>query len=389
MAPRPLLTLVASALVLVSAAACLSSGGAGDAARPSILLLVGDDHGRADAGCYGNSDARTPNLDRLAAEGARFTGMHAVTAICQPSRAALFTGRYPISTGVYGFYPLDRDVEPLSALLADAGYDCGLVGKQHIAPLDRYRFTFTAPLSKDEGRDMARYVQGTREFLDEKREDAPFFLVVAFHDPHRPFPTTGVDSGPAAEVPGGVDRAALRVPDGFPDTPAVREDVGGYLDAIGRLDAGVGGVLSLLEERGLLDDTLVVYTSDHGPPFPFAKTTLYGRGLAVPFLVRWPGRVAPGTIESSLFSLVDVAPTLLEAAGESSPREVEGTSFLPDLLGVADRGRAWIFASQTDHLYLPSTPMRSVADARFRYIYNFINKRMALKNIRKLNIYYF
>jgi N-sulfoglucosamine sulfohydrolase len=276
---------------------------------------------------------------------------------------------------VYGFYPLDRGVDPVSALLADAGYHCGLVGKRHISPLSQFQFAYQPPMTKEEGRDVERYRSDVRKFLDTRDGTAPFFLLVAFHDPHRPFPTTGVSDGAAAAVARPIDRARVVVPPDLPDLPEVREDFGGYLDAVARLDDCVGAVLAELDARDLAKDTLVIYTSDHGPPLPFAKTTLYDRGLAVPLVVRWPGETPAGTTSDALLELIDVAPTLLQVAGLRPRSDMDGTSIAPLLRGGDSSGRPWLYASQTDHQHLPSTPMRSVRTERYRYVYNFHPER--------------
>ena len=338
--------------------------------RPDILLLLGDDHGARDVAALGHPVLRTPHLDRLAAEGRVFGGMHAVTAICQPSRAALFTGRVPHRSGVFGFYPLADGVPTLAGLLAESGYDTGLVGKSHLAPLEAYGFDFTATFTKEEDRAPERYARDVASFLgrrsteiEENGAAAPFFLVVAFHDPHRPF-AEPLEDELTRELP---------IPAQLVDLPEVRSDLGAYLATVERLDRAVGAVLAELERAGALGTTLVAYTADHGPAFPFAKTTLYELGLAVPFIVRWPGVTPPGT-DLELRALTDVAPTLLALAGHELV-DADGRSFAPALRGGESPGHAHLFASQTDHMRLPSTPMRSVRGPRYHYVVNFFPER--------------
>ncbi len=339
-----------------------------------IVLLLGDDHGRDDVGVLGHPSVRTPALDALAREGLTFTGVRAVTAICLPSRAALLTGLHPESNGVFGFYDLREGVVPLTVRLADAGFFCGIVGKHHIYPFEAYRFHYAPDMTAEQGRDVERVVADVRGFFDARAvraPGAPYFLLVAFFDAHRPFPRAG-GTGMEAPVPHPTDPARVALPPYLPDLPKVREEVSGYLDAVQRLDRTVAGVLSELDRRGA-DDALVLYTSDHGAPFPFAKSTVYEAGLAVPFLARWPGHVPAGRTTDALVSLVDVAPTLLELARVAAP-ELEGRSFAPLLLGRADAHRTHLFATQTDHLRPPSRPMRSVRTERYHYIVNFDGK---------------
>lgn len=329
----------------------------------AVVLFVADDLSRDDVGAWGGRDARTPAFDGLASAGLRFDGAHAVTAICQPSRAALLTGLHPHSNGVYGFYGLADGVVPLPALLARAGWLTGIVGKSHLQPLAAYGFEFervSAPRS-EASRSPERLAADVAAFLVERarRGAPPCFLWVAPHDPHRPFPASGV----APED--------VTVPAWLPDLPEVRAERAGYAAAVERLDRALGLVLTELERAGLADDALVLATSDHGAPFPFAKTTLYEAGLAVPLAVRWPGRVAPGGATSALVSLVDVAPTVLELAGVAAPRSSEGRSFARLLRAPGGSHRSHLFATQTDQLRLPSRPIRSVRDARFHYLFNF------------------
>lgn len=351
--PRPTARALAR-LTLVALAACSSQGDESSppGSPPNLLLLVADDVGRDDL-----DRARTPRLDALAASGVRFDGVHAVTAICQPSRAALLTGRRPHASGVYGFYTLRTGVPALGTLLANAGYATGLVGKRHLTPVEAYGFDRVLPLDKAE-RNAARYVERVREFLDARDREAPFLLVVAFHDAHRPF---GLEPEGTPGAP----------PPELPDLPAVRADYAAYLAAIERLDGSVGAVLDELDARGLSGSTLVLFTADHGPPFPFAKTTLYERGLAVPFLAAWPGTARAGAVDDGLRSLLDLVPTLLEVAGAPAPDGLAGASFREALFHDSRAGaRERLFAEQTDHLRLPSTPMRSVRDERWQYVLN-------------------
>ncbi len=348
---------------------------AGSGRPAGVLLVVADDHGQGDVGVYGHPVVRTPALDALAAEGMRFDGVRAVTAICQPSRATLLTGLHPISTGVFGFYPLKEGVRTLPLRLSEAGFFCGLVGKRHLQPFEAFGFEWSRERSPAEGREESVILGDTRAYLDEleRRGRPPFFLMVALFDAHRPFPRPG-GIGMELAVLDPLDPARVPVPPYLFDVPGVREEVAAYLDAVGRADRVVGGVLAELEHRRLARRTLVIYTADHGPAFPFAKTTAYDAGLAVPFLVRWPDRVRPGTTSGALASFVDVAPTLLDLLGVSG-EGLEGASFAPVLLGERRTHRSVLFASQTDHLRLPSRPIRSIRTARYHYVLNLFGER--------------
>lgn len=379
------------ALAAVVAAGCAAaeraepaaSARARDGARPNILLFTADDHGQLDAGCYGNDAVRTPVIDSLAASGLVFDNMHTTTAICCPSRSALMTGLYPHTSGVFGLKPANDTIKPLTARLADAGYVCALVGKRHLAPWEAYRFEYapTDPKQEEGGRSILAYEADVRGFFQRRRVEAdtrPFFLMVNFHDPHRPFRQQFVEADARPFE-------AVRIPASLPDLPEARDEFTLYYHYIERLDRGIALCLAALRESGAAENTIVIYTSDHGAAFPFAKTTQYEAGLRVPFVVSWPGRTAPGSRVRELASFVDFAPTILDVAGARVPPELQGESFAEWLrtnAGAAsdaprDAGQlrdGCVFGSQTDDIFRPSFPMRSVRCGDWKYIYNFSDK---------------
>lgn len=346
-------------------------------ARPNILLFTSDDHGQRDAGCYGNDAVRTPAIDSLAASGVVFDNMHTTTAICCPSRSALMTGLYPHTSGVFGLKPAGDTVVPLTSRLVDAGYVCALVGKRHLAPWEAYRFEYapTDPKQEEGGRSILAYEADVRGFFQRRRiegDTRPFFLMVNFHDPHRPFRQSFVDADAKPFD-------AVRIPPSIPDIAEARDEFALYYHYIERLDRGIALCLAALREAGAAENTIVVYTSDHGAAFPFAKTTQYEAGLRVPFVVSWPGRAAAGSRAPGLASFVDFAPTILDLAGVRVPAELQGESFASWLRagagsapgdGAPLRGGC-IYGSQTDDIFRPSFPMRSVRCGDWKYIYNF------------------
>ncbi|MFN0151584.1 MAG: sulfatase [bacterium] len=385
------------AALLIAGCAAAQLGGddarakvdAHSATRPNILLFTADDHGKLDSGCYGNDAVRTPTLDSLAASGLVFDNMHTTTAICCPSRTALMTGLYPHTSGVFGLKPADDAVVPLTSRLVDAGYVCALVGKRHLAPWEAYRFEYapTDPKQEEGGRSIAAYEADVRGFFQRRRVESdtrPFFLMVNFHDPHRPFREQFVDADAKPF-------AAVRIPPTIPDIAEARDEFTLYYHYIERLDRGVALCLAALRDAGLADNTLVIYTSDHGAAFPFAKTTLYEAGLCVPFIASWPGHTVAHSRTAALASFVDFAPTILDVAGAPLPAELQGESFAAQLRtdaahaardasasgepGANDtRREACVYGSQTDDIFRPSFPMRSVRCGTWKYIYNFSDK---------------
>lgn len=339
---------------------------------PNILLIVADDLGWHDLSAYGNSNLRTPHIDRLAAEGARFTRAFVAASSCSSSRAAIMTGQYPHTNGVTGLAHrhLGATLSPrhttLADLLHDAGYATAIIGKWHVAPYlptswygyDERLGSWIDPWIDD--------IEPVLAFLDRDR-DRPFFLEINFMNTHR-------DSrGEFAFADGfPIDADAIAIPEWLhlPDWPEIRLDLAKYYSQAMAMDAMIGRVLARLDERGLAANTLVVFVSDNGPPFPGAKMTLYDRGIATPLLVRWPAHVPAGAVREAMVSTVDLAPTILDAIGEPIPDAMQGRSFLDVLTGAAaDEHRDAIFAEITDHIL--HVPMRAVRTERFKYIRNF------------------
>ncbi len=325
------------------------------AARRNILMVVTDDQG-LDAGCYGNPVLKTPNLDRLAAEGTRFTSAFCTTASCSASRSVILTGLHNHATGQYGhqharhnFHSFES-VRSLPVLLREAGYRACSVGKFHVQPEAVYRFD--------------AYAQDAEAFLREK-DDRPFFLYVCPTEPHR---TSG---GFGAGGPVAYDPREVIVPAFLPDRPEVREDLAGYYQAISRVDERLGRLMQVLKETGHWDDTLVVYLSDNGMPFPGAKTTTYEPGLHLPLEVRSPDQTQRGVVCNALVSWADLAPTLLAYAGAKGPDyPLHGRSFLEVLEQADPAGWDEIYASHTFHEVTMYYPMRVIRTRRYKYILN-------------------
>jgi arylsulfatase A-like enzyme len=233
--------------------------------------------------------------------------------------------------------------------LKKAGYYVGAYKKVHLGQQFWKRWDF---------------VGGTKSlaaFFEERPKDRPFYLHIGFHDPHRPY-------WPGTLAPS-FDPKKVVVPDFLPDTPQVRRDLARYYGEIIRLDGSVGKVLAILEEHGLAENTLVIFVSDNGMPFPGAKGTLYDPGIHVPLIARWPGKIKPGRVSSDLVSLIDLPPTWLDAAGIPVPEIMEGASLLKLLEGDEYRPREGIFAERNWHNHLDLS--RAVRTARYKLIQNY------------------
>ncbi len=322
----------------------------------NVLLILSDDHSYPHVGCYGNKDIMTPNLDRFAAEGMRFVRAYVTCPQCVPSRASIFTGRSPVEIDMSRFSaPLPRAIKTYPEALRAAGWFTGVAGRTYhmdgavtaSAPetqrvFDKYKLkTFPDRLDyvKVGSGSEAQFAQ-FREFLDLKPADKPFFLQLCSNDPHRPLNTYG---------PVKHDPAKLTLPAHYPDTQLVREDFARYYDEIAHFDVLFGEVMAELEKRGLASNTIVVFMGDNGASQFRGKGTLYEFGIHVPLIVRWPGKVKPGSSTAELISGEDIAPTFLEAAGLPVAPEMTGKSFVKLLRGEPFAGRQFVFAERGAH----------------------------------------
>ena len=327
--------------------------------RPNIVLVIADDCRRGDLGCYGSPDAITPNIDRLATQGLKFTNFFQATAMSSPTRHCLLTGLYPVRSGAYPNHTLvNPGVETLPTYLKEAGYRVALQGKRHIAPLEAFPFEYLSG-----GGEHVNISKIEPFIADVAAKKEPFFLYVASQDPHVPW-TRGDRSL--------FDADRLTLPPTFVDTPETREDYVKYLAEINQLDSDVGKVDELIRKYGLEDNTVFIFTSEQGHQFPFAKWTCYDAGLQTGFIIRWKGVTTPGSQTAALCEYVDVTPTILDIAG-AKPRQLDGKSFLPVIKGETDHFKDYVYGIQTTRGIIAGSPyygIRSVRNDRFCYIMN-------------------
>ena len=321
--------------------------------RPNILLILSDDHTAEFMGSYGNPTIHTPNLDRFAAEGMRFTRFFCSAPQCVPSRTAFLTGRSPVAARMGRFTsPLPADIVTLPELLrSEANYFTGICRRQfHLdgapgpnsqAVYEKYKLqTFDRRVDYlDRASPRAMTEKRVNEFFDKRPANRPFFLWVNFDDPHYPWDN----------IPNGIDAKSLRVPVFLPDLPGVREDLRRYCDEVQRMDGEFQLVLDTVGKRAGLDNTLIVFAGDNGFPFPHGKGTLYDPGLNVPFVAWWRGKIKPGSVCDDLISGEDYTPTMLSAAGVVAPKEMSGITFLDRLLGRPHEPRKHVFAQRLTH----------------------------------------
>lgn len=346
----------------------------------NVLLLHSHDLGRF-LGCYGVSTVDTPNLDRLAATGVRFEQAFSTAPQCSPSRASLFTGRFPQQNGVLGLThaAFGWDLRPgerhLAHRLAALGYRTSLLGVHHESrvrpdPEIARRLGFDEVLTGGHGKVVAeRAVERLRGFAG---QDRPFYLQVGFREPHR-LPGRRDPEGVMGFVGDHMSPFAERgvsVPGYLRQDAGAREEIAELQGAVGYLDECVGRVLRGLDESGLTERTVVVFVTDHGLALPRAKCTLYDPGLETALLARAPALGwAGGRTVTDLVSGVDLVPTLLAAFGQPIPPDMAGVSLVPALTGSGRLDRDVVFGQLTHHDYYD--PRRCVRSRSRKLIVNF------------------
>ena len=413
--PRlPFLACCAIALLTLGLGAVQLS--AADHNGKNVILIVVDDMG-FQAGCYGDEVIQTPAVDRLAATGTRFTRASCTTASCSASRSVLMTGRHNHSTGHYGhahgynhFSTFDT-VPSLPVMLGEAGYRTCSIGKYHLAPEYVYRFEDYRNDGIQGARNSVRMAANAVEWLEEK-DERPFFLYWCTSDPHRgggPGNFANYNNQEENPYPD-CERVQYRPeditpPPWLPDNDAVRTELAEYYQAINRLDQGLGKLLDWLDESGHADDTLVIFLSDNGPPFPGAKTNLHQPGMNLPLVVRNPDAEQHGVTCDARATWVDIVPTVLDfcdvtpaprpaiqrrenvgppdyvgpdgtplrgakRGGKEVPVKFHGRSFLGILEQEHPKGWNETYASHTFHEITMYYPMRVVIDGDHKLIFN-------------------
>jgi len=366
--------------------ACVTKPGGNAHPLPNILMVTADDLAYNSVGAFGCTvPGITPNIDRLAGQGIRFTHAHVNTPVCQPCRQSWLTGRFPHNNGAEGFEPLDEDIPTLPEQLKSMGYINGILGKEiHHQPVERFFWDFIpfrtetdSVWRKGHSRNPDLFYRYSAQFFKHALDqEKPFFLIANSHDPHRPFVgsrndtlTWGDNLPPVTRqfTPDEVEMLGY-----LPDIEKVRKEVAQYYGSVYRCDQNIGAVLRALKDSGLEKNTLVIFMSDHGAAFPFSKAQCYLNSSKTPLIVKWPGEILPGSVDSSHFvSGIDLMPTLMEIAGLEPVAGLDGRSFLSLLQDKEQEGREYAFSSFYQIFARVRYPMRCVQNKDFGYIYNF------------------
>lgn len=367
-------------LGVLAGVAATQSADAIPAKRPNILFAMADDWSWPHASVYGETGISTPNFDRVAREGCLFDQAFTAAPQCAPNRAAILTGRniwQLEEAGTHGsIFPNKFEVYP--DILEDAGYHVGYTGKpwgpgnwglggwERNPAGDAYNDVKTKDMPTKSMRPVD-YAGNFEVFLDARPDGAPFSFWFGCHEPHRNYERgSGVKSGKKIED--------IRVPSFLPDTADVRSDLADYYLEIEWFDTHLGRMLDKLEAMGELDNTLVIVTGDNGMPFPGAKANLYEYGTHVPFAIRWPTRLHGWKQTDQLVSFVDIAPTILTAAGITPPQSMTGSSILPTGPGGRLGRNEFVLTGRERHSHARydnlGYPARAIRTPDFLYIWN-------------------
>lgn len=349
------------ALVLILAALMASTAAAGalKTPRPNIVVFLTDDHSQADLSPYGGRGIRTPNMQRLADAGMMFTSAYVASPSCAPSRAALLTGLMPARNGAEPNHAKPRaSIKKWPAYFQELGYEVVAFGKvSHYKHTVDYGFDFFAHDTFHDHEAIPAAVKWLR--ARSAKGAKPLCLFVGSNWPHVPWPEKDL----------GYEPDELTLPAGSVDTPETRQWRARYAAAVSKADLELGSVREAARES-LGTNTLVVFTSDHGAQWPFAKWNCYEAGVRVPLMVSWPGVISERARSDAMVSWVDLLPTLLEAAGGTAPPDLDGKSFLPVLLGKASAHRNRIFTTHSGDGRWNIYPIRALRSGKWKYIRN-------------------
>lgn len=337
-----------------------------DYQTPNILVFIADDLGM-DLGCYGNRAIKTPNIDKLAAQGVRFEKAYGIAPQSSPSRTGMLSGCFAHTIGTEDLHTGINDTTRLvPSYLKEKGYFTGLILKGHFGPKGMAQFDWHDPAAK-----YYSYTSNPKLWEDsviinfsrfiEQSGDRPFFMWTGFIDPHRAYNDHPVEKrhNPADAI----------VPPVLVNDSATRRDLADYYDEVARMDQHIGQMIEVLEKSGRLKNTLIIFLSDNGMPFPRCKGTLYDSGIQTPLIAVWPGVIPAGKVhKNGLVSTIDLAPTLLDVAGIQKPAFMFGQSLMPLMTVPESPGRDIIYAERNWHN--ADEYMRCLRTEKYKFIVN-------------------
>ena len=329
--------------------------------RPNIVVVIADDLATSELGCYGGKNVATPNIDRLAREGVRFTNCYATTSMSVPIRASLYTGLYPVRNGTYKNHQTSRsDITSITTYFPENGYQVWRTGKTHTSPRSVYQFVDIPGFEVDCVSETADYFTDSLELRIRKTKD-PFCLFVCSTHPHAPW-TVG--------DPSSIDPDKLILPPHLIDSKEFREIYCTYLAEVVALDEEVGAIWQLLEDTGQLNNTLFMFLGEQGAQFPGGKWTMWNAGVHSAMLARYPAKIKAGSVSDILVQYEDILPTFIEFIGGKPDEAIEGRSFLPALFGKKTECRQWAYGCHNNFPEGAPYPIRTIRDKRYKLIVN-------------------
>ena len=340
----------------------------------NLLFITVDDMNYSLPGFMGGKHDLTPSLDALASRSHRFIHNRTTAPICQPSREAMMTGRVPHRSGGLGFTPIREGVPTLTTVLKSHDYYTAAIHKtEHMQPPSCFPWTHAVV---GMGRSPDEYVVAVREAMKQARTlNRPFFINCNINDPHRPF----YGSPGAAKMDDG-ERGPYRIarelqaedveaPSFLENLPDIRKEFSQYCNSAQRMDVSIGKVLDVLRVSPEADNTIVLFTADHGMPFPFAKATAYDNGTRTPVLLSWPGMGKPRVFEE-LTCNIDLLPTLLDLMHVPVPDGVDGRSWLPIIHGHPQQDREYVITHVNTLSSGDAYPVRAIQNQRYSLVFS-------------------
>jgi arylsulfatase A-like enzyme len=332
---------------------------------PNFLFIITHDTGDL-FGSYAKG-VETPNLDQLAHSGVVFTNHYCTAPQCSPSRGSILTGQLPHTHGLIGLtnygWNLNSD-HTIPKELAKYGYSTQLIGLQH-----EHENASELGYQNISDRNVMPWVENVTpqvvEFLtnvNQGKIQKPFYCSVGFFDTHRPF----IFPDDIPQIP----ENEVLIPEYLPDTPEVRSEIANLYSSIKTVDRGIGRILETLRKCSFFEDTIVIFTVDHGPALPRAKCTLYDPGIRTALIISWPGKIKEGRRQKKLLSNIDLFPTILDLSGIPIPEQIQGHSFRNLLLNKKYDEREYIFCELTYH-DIGFNPIRAIRTKKWKYIKNF------------------
>lgn len=347
--------------------------------KPNILLITLDDMNWNSPGSSGGIiPDLTPNIDALAKQGVSFNNAYVQAPNCSPSRAVIQTGLYPHQSGVRGFFYVKDNIKTLPEILQEDGYFTGVLNKvadSSINPnFDNY-WNESLSIKGNQKRDAKMYADLLTKFLRKSSTTKkPFYCVVNIADPHKPFfndknsQKLGFDKFQPSKV---YTLKDVKIPDFLPKNNKIKQEVLNYYNSVRRGDDCVGEIIKELQKNPILkENTIIILLSDHGMPFPFAKSSLYQNGLKTPLIISYPSKIEASVDDKSIISAIDIAPTILDLVKSSIQKNMAGKSFYKALTHKKEKIGKYVFAQFDENAGGIPRPSRTIISKKFGYIFN-------------------